>query len=338
MRRKTGKSRQKPTQDIVPPTLSDTRSTRADWVEWATLSSPDRNVSAVELRSLLDREDSIDALSDQREPDGDVLDAVLSQEGAVEESVQCEAAANETFDEIYARSVACGTGYPFDVQIESIQRRDDTQASVYVFMLLLSLLGAKTTDEHEDGTKLFEEVSAAALREYLRWRDGDEALVQTRVFGFPRRQTKDSFAAALDALCSKLGEGGGHKNRPDTNDQKDAALDVAVWRCFPDGRVGKHILFGQCATGRNWQGKLLELPDTDRWCRYYMNEGPAVLPLRVFLVPHAVDDKHWGKACYFGDLVFDRCRIAYCCRTLDTDLSTRVAEWNKRILQELSAA
>jgi len=205
-------------------------------------------------------------------------------------------------------------------------------------MLLLSLLSGRNESPLDGGTKLFEEVCAEALRGYLHWRNGDDALVRSVVFGFPRRETCDSFADALDRLCVDVGEGGSHRHRPDTNDQKDASLDVVAWRQFPDGRIGKHILFGQCATGRNWRGKLLELPDSCKWCNYFMAESPAVLPLRVFLVPHAVDDHDWCKACHFGDLVLDRCRIAYCCRHITQELARRVADWNRQMLRAQSNA
>jgi len=45
--------------------------------------------------------------------------------------------------------------------------------------------------------------------------------------------------------------------------QRDAKLDVVVWRPFPDGRAdgraGPVVGFGQCATGRGWAAKLHEL-------------------------------------------------------------------------------
>lgn len=322
-------------QFVAPPTMADSSATRADWVEWAVLSAQDRNISVAELSATLDKGDSVDGLIEPAMEEG--FDLSGDEGLQVEESVQCEAAADETFDELHARATACGDGgYPFDLSDEALRCRDNTIGSVYVFLLLMSLGEDTTTGTSERGTKLFEEISGAALRNYMDWRHGDDALVDTLVFGFPRRHTKDGFAPALDRLCLALGEGKGHKNRPDTSDQKDAALDVVAWKNFPDDRPGKHIVFGQCATGKNWRGKLLELPDTDRWCGYYLQERPSILPLRAFLVPHIVDDRHWCKACHFGDLVFDRCRIAYCCRHMNADLAGRVATWNETSLRVMA--
>jgi hypothetical protein len=333
-RRKRNAGGRKPGESGIPsPCLSDSRERLADWLELCALKDSDRNASFSDLVRDLDVSGSFDAspsLEDTLE-DEDVAGAEI----AIEEPVQhenknkCEAAAEGAFLEVSERFVACGDNgaYPFEVGDNYLEVRDETAQSVYVFLLLLSTFGHDAGPARGDGAKLFEEVSAQAAETYL----GGNRLACSKVFGFPRRLQPKDFGPALDDLCRAMGEGVGHRERPTSKDQKDAKLDVVAWRGFPDGRRGKLIAFGQCATGANWPDKLTELQPQD-WCRFWMQETPATLPIRLFFVPHRIEEQTWFHTCVHGGVLFERCRIAHLAQSSPADLVTRLTAWSRFVL------
>lgn len=208
-------------------------------------------------------------------------------------------------------------------------------------MALLSWFGEKVGPKGESGAKLFEEICARAIERYLGGDDrkrktGGQDSVRAHVFGFPRRLLPKGFAAAVDKLCAEIGEGSGHRKHSRVPNQKDGKLDIVAWRDFEDGRRGKLIAFGQCATGAKWREKYLELPPPAKWCGLWMRELPWVDPIRSFFVPHRIEyEAYWEEACSYGGILFDRCRIAQLTTQLDGDVADRLAGWSKYVLAML---
>ncbi|MCI0621320.1 MAG: hypothetical protein L0387_06585 [Acidobacteria bacterium] len=211
------------------------------------------------------------------------------------------------FTEAEYRVEACGgEKYPFLLQRNVLLNRDPDLASVYSFLLFLSIYGENAVDG-PDGAKLFEDVCAHAAAAYF---GGPNTAVETYVFGFPRRIEPKDFVGALRDLCLKLREGQTHEKFPGVKSMKDASLDIVAWKNFPDRRSSKLIAFGQCATGQNWWGKRYELQPID-WCRTWLLKTPQVIPLKMFCVPHPVSENEWAQLGYQAGVIFDRFRIAY---------------------------
>ena len=299
---------------IAPASASPER--HADWVELLALSKADHNGSLQDIVQELRRSGSVeDVESDEDEP---VLDI-----GSEKTQIIAEGA----FSEIEDRLSACGTDpalYPFEVTAQYIQERPrDEVSSVYQFLLLLSKFGKDAGPAAADGADLFERLSAVAALQYF---GGADRGVETYLFGFPRRVAPAGFKAALDDLCYRMGEGGGCRKRPTLKDQKDAKLDLAVWRRFEDRRHGQLIGFGQCATGENWPGKLTELQPTG-FCRMWMYDCPTVDPVRLFFVPFRVESATWDQVCINGGIPFDRCRITALTTGIDADLEGECHAW-----------
>jgi hypothetical protein len=114
--------------------------------------------------------------------------------------------------------------------------------------------------------------------------------------------------------------------------QRDAKLDVVVWRSFPDGRAGQVIGFGQCATGRSWPAKLHELQPR-AFANLWFREPLTVEPLRLFFVPFRVDRARWEEASFYGGMLFDRCRIAAHSDELETDVLDRCQVWSRHVIR-----
>lgn len=213
---------------------------------------------------------------------------------------QWETLAGQAFSELEARELAAPKGYPFTVGATLLEQRNDWRDFVpYVFCLLISYRVEKATPHSKlDPERLFEKLACEAARGYL----GGEALR----FGFPREELPKPFREAVNELCRRLGEGLGCQAKP-TRNKKDDGLDIVSWKPFADGRSGKIILFGQCATGEDWTGKMYECAAfEDIWIE---KPGPSPI-LRSVFIPHRVERDLWNDYVIKANLLFDRCRIA----------------------------
>src|SRR5262249_49084487 len=134
--------------------------------------------------------------------------------------------------------------------------------------------------------------------------------------------------------CTQVGEGQGCRvDRPSVRDQKDAKLDLIVWRPFSDARPGKLMGFGQCATGQDWMDKLTHL-QPQAFCGMWLLDTPAVPPVRLFFVPFRIEKHRWLEASMQGGVIFDRCRIAAHARRLGSDLLRECSAWTNHVLRE----
>ena len=309
------------TDSLTPPPASDPPESHADWVELLALSQRDGTASFEDVVEQLRRSGSFEDAFELEE-DETILDTG---------SEKSQRVAQDAFDEIDDRLHACGTdptSYPFGVEAQYIQERTAKDAgSVYEFLLLLSRFGKDAGPASTEAADLFERLSAAAALQYF---GGADRGAESYLFGFPRRVTKAGFKNALDDLCNQMGEGGGCKEHPTRKDQKDAKLDLAVWRRFEDRRLGQLIGFGQCATGKNWRGKLSELQPAD-FCSKWMYESPVVKPVRMFFVPFRIESARWDHVCIDGGIPFDRCRITALTATIDAKLEGECRAWAQSV-------
>lgn len=292
---------------------TDQATKHADWLELTALAAADRNCSLQDLVQVIRRSGTSDAVApeDQRLPQDD-RGSELSQ-----------AVAEAAFAEIEARDAGCGGAYPFRVIGQRIQASRATDRSIYVFLLLLANFGAKAGPAEINAFALFDDLAARAAQSYLH---GD-----SYVFAFPRRVAPRGFVKALEDLVLQMGEGQGNRRRPNSTKQKDAKLDIVSWRAFEDGRPGKVIAFGQCATGADWKTKLAELSPRAFYSQW-LAENPIIDPVRMFFMPFRVSEHDWMGVGYSAGVVFDRCRLAHHADTVDSGVQKQIAEWNRDVL------
>jgi len=313
------------------PAASDGAETLADWLELKALASSERLGSIQDLARQIARSGSVEAIFEQDASD-DEDDASFVDVGG-EKGM---AVAEDAFAEIEERLRACVSigrisTYPFSVSQGHIRPVGGAEGSLYAFLLMLSRFGAGRAVKGLNATQLFEDLAATSLQTYL---GGEDRYARSVVFGFPRRVLPTGFRRAVDNLCTKLGEGGGARSVPRSRDQKDASLDVVAWCEFADGREGKLIAFGQCATGGNWQGKLTELLPGN-FCKLWLRETLKVDPVRAFFVPFRIERLLWEEACVKGGLLFDRCRIASLSGGASVTLIAECAKWTSLTLKRL---
>jgi hypothetical protein len=254
----------------------------------------------------------------------------------VEEDVgaeKTEAAAEGAFSAIERRVKACGVGasrYPFEVGESSITAPEDPIGNLYVFLLLVSIVGVDVrAPQIEAPAILFEQIACQTAGRYF---GAPAAEVKTFRMGFPRRGTATGFRDALAELCTLLREGTGPSlQRPNIAAQKDAGLDVVVWRHFADERPGQLIGFGQCAAGNDWKDKLTQ-HDPKAFIDTWLAAPIVVPPVRFFFVPHQVDRDAWFWMARQAGLLFDRVRMVQYGQDLDPALMMGVSRWCSFVL------
>lgn len=260
----------------------------ADWLELSALVADDGNASAADLEKLMRQ--------------GSTFEGSATDGGAIDRHVL------DVFGILSQRVNLAEDAYPFVINGLKVEKRTDSKKFLpYLFCLCLSYF----KDEHPATPDikprlLFEQISAVALAGYL---GTDEALV----FGTGRLNTfsKPGFKAAIDELVTLIGEGGSFKNQP-TLSKKDDHVDVVAVKHFQDRLQSKLIIFGQCATGNNWQTKLSEL-DPDAFCRNWLTDSLASTPslTKSFFIPFTVAPGIWSYCCNYAGILFERLRLAH---------------------------
>ena len=250
----------------------------ADWLELTAIESADSNASAGDLERELKRLGQNEA--------SDLLGSV--------------------FIEVERREKAAGAdGYPFQRKSSSIQLKTEAKNyPAYVFCLALSYRRwMQRTNAPENPWLLFEELAHYSAKNYL----GGDAIL----FGTSNRlggKAHKRFEASVNELARKLGEGDCFRQQR-TFSAKDSKLDLVAWKGFPDSRPSQIILFGQCAGGANWTGKLNELIPEQFWDQW-MARGKVSAPLRSVFMPHRIfEHDEWEHHARGARLLFDRCRI-----------------------------
>lgn len=233
---------------------------------------------------------------------------------------------DEVMLEIEHRESACGSGYPFRLDLEGTVLRFDTdnnghRSIVYRYLLLSTRLNMKDDRIHSgiDGSLLLEEVSGQALKSYL-----GTTRARSFVFG---TASSDSFPTKVTALCRELREGTQFRALDDAvvraNDDK---LDAVAWVPFSDLLPGQLIIFGQCKTGSTWGGQVTQLqPET--FIKRWMRDPILVTPVRAFCISEAANRSRWSGTSLATGVLLDRCRLVDFCDNLPPDLLDKVSRW-----------
>jgi len=256
----------------------------ADWLELCALGSPDGNASSGDLETALKR--------------GSLLDEYGSE--AIQQT------AMEVFDELEERAKAAQIAYPFTINAPMIQVRDVwNEHPAYVFCLCLSYFGHKhKKGSRDEPRRWFEHLSRDAAQHYL----GGEALR----FGSPRLQAElpKSFKSAIGEVCRRLKEGEGYR-AGGLPQRKDDELDIIAWKPFPDELPGKLILFGNCASERDWEGSKKTQLSPEPFYSDWMIDPPKCQIIKSLFIPHRVERLRFIPLLKRAGIIFDRCRIAH---------------------------
>ena len=223
-------------------------------------------------------------------------------------SAEAKELSYEAFIELEKRKLYSGEAYPFNLKsahLLSVNRTKEAHLP-YLFCLFISYYGGNNKLNNVDPRLLFEELSGIAAKNYF---DG-----QVYIFGTSRKNKGQKiFAEAVNELASKIGEGVGIRNIR-TLSKKDDHVDLVAWKDFIDKRESKLVVFGQCATGKNWKDKLSELDAPAFWSQWLKESNVSPL-FRSFFIPFCLTDdengEEWKYCGRYGGIFFDRCRVSY---------------------------
>lgn len=290
----------------------------ADWLEMNALVGRSGQASLDDMRNAL----RIGAL-------GAKIDA-----SATEQPAQLEGIAAQVKSEIDDRVRRSRQGYPFKLRGSSLERTiqsDRIISSTYGFCLLLSWIPWE--EQRHAGhfpDRMFEELSCLAARHYV----GGKSVR----FGWPRHPSAlpGPFAKAVEKLSERIKEGTGYRADDSTGKERDASLDVVAWRPI-DERSGKLLLFGACATGRQWEDKLDEL-HPHHFCSTYFLKSNFPKPAKAFFTPRVISRRRWEGYSSRAGVLFDRCRVSQLIPKLPTIASHGdIQKWMELAIGQASA-
>ena len=161
------------------------------------------------------------------------------------------------------------------------------------------------------GTKLFEKISAHALRNFLD--------CEIYVLGFPEGKNLNEY---LDEISENVHEDRGTQAHPD---YKDDGVDVIGYKIFGDNRSGNMYVLLQCAAGVNWTTKH-SIP-VQRWTKYIdWYDSTIILSIST---TEFVTTRDWFKRVSTYGIVFDRSRIYnyLYSKDVDVELKTDTTTW-----------
>lgn len=242
--------------ELIAPSPRRSFSISADWLELLALIRGSNTATIADLTHTHDLLDD-NALGSENETgienDPDIVDE------------QLEKSLNAVAEELGHRQASLGDLYPFKVEFD--ERRfivtalpdvDDMNKigrDIYRSCLLISCIRSRLFDPGRVGVigdphvgRVFQIAATLAAAGYV---SGDAYW-----FGAPRPD-KMPLLDALAGLASAIGVGQARREPPEgeTRYAQDAGVDVVAWRDHSDRLPAKIILYGQCASGMNWEGK-----------------------------------------------------------------------------------
>lgn len=275
------------TSILVAPDLQRSYAISADWIELLALARQEGFATDSDILQ------PNDILEDRAAPlpEG-TADVVPDDPDIVDPGI--EPALDAIFEELDTRKRVLGEAYPFNLttgkrtlklSVASAseddiihQARGIYLACLYMSAVRSGLLNAKAGNIKADPVigNLFQICATIAAAGYVK---GDAYW-----FGHPRPD-ETSMLEAVTRLAELLNQGKVALQAPlgETRFAKDGGIDVVAWRDHHDGRPAKLILYGQCASGMNWDGKPVG-PKVHRMDGYYV-DTPSKWWLPALLTP-----------------------------------------------------
>jgi len=325
----------------LPPATSGVNNL-ADWVELELLFGGSASLSHADMLDVLKDEPGSDATDEEiaqleaaygEEVDDDVVAdhrsraRELSEEGLdrAEEIVEA------TWLELSFREQVVGESYPVRIEeglASAVGRWYDTATYAFLAMLAARVAYSLALGVNEPARR-FEDLVSLALKAYVGG--------QSVRFGWPhdRNEFPVDFKEAARELAHHLGERPGGMEAIGAN-AKDYALDVVAWRGFDDERRGQLVMLCQCATGKDWNQKMLS---ARAWENVISFAVAPTCSLAFPFVPSREDEQSplWLDVAIKGGIPFDRLRIASLLTdsAADEQLLVDVCTWVNYALKDL---
>ena len=276
-----------------------TRARSADWVELSVLiedrpMTNGRIVSAQRILSepaddieILDQDDLDDEFGIDYDNDPGVSDNVSEEKSDL------------ILEELESRARLLGELYPFSIVSRNsgwsleLKKRVPKEISAahkcYLACLLMTCARGELLNFDSSSTIVRDIGNAFQALAFINAAE----LIGGKAFwmGFPRPD-KTNMLEAVQKLSSMMGLGKAVDERPPavngSNSIKDGGVDLVAWRSFMDGRPSGIVLYGQVASGEDWQEKSI-LGNTRNF-KAFFKSPPAAHPLIALFVPRVAND------------------------------------------------
>lgn len=188
----------------------------------------------------------------------------------------------DMWDELALRQDELGNLYPFVLSRKGatgwqLTRREATTIeiavahSVYDSTLVMASFRHGHIRKQSQDDPLWKklEKQIAEHLQYLASHGAAMLLGEAYSFGWPR-PSKSRFRDAVVDAISCLGLGKVREEFPldSTGLEKDGTVDVIAWRAFKDRTYGALVLYGQVASGANWNSKPIYTYLEEKFLRY----------------------------------------------------------------------
>ena len=158
----------------------------------------------------------------------------------------------------------------------------------YYLCVYYSFSGAS---DGTNGTKLFENISAQALKNFLNG--------EVYALGFPEGKGLNTFLNEISKMCNET------RGLQANGSYKDDGVDVIGYKLFDDNRSANLYVLLQCAAGIHWKTKKkIEL---NRWTNYIIWYPESIIS-SISTVDY-VSQKEWDKQASTFGMLLDRVRI-----------------------------
>ncbi|MFK0082756.1 hypothetical protein [Glutamicibacter sp. NPDC090743] len=276
-----------------------TRARGADWVELSVLieGRPMTNGRIISAQRILSEPgDDLEIIDQDDLDDGIGID--FDNDPSVSDNVS-EEKCQLILEELESRSQLLGDLYPFSIVSKnsgwSLEMKERISPEIsgahkcYLACLLMTcarseLLNFDRTSSVVQGIgNAFQALAYISAAELL----GGKAFWM----GFPRPD-RSNMLDAVRNLSDQMGLGIPVDQRPpsvgSTNSVKDGGIDLIAWRTFKDGRPSGIVLYGQVASGDDWQEKSVN-GNIGKF-KAFFKSAPAAHPLIAIFIPRVAND------------------------------------------------
>lgn len=235
----------------------------------------------------------------------DIVDALCEDHIYDDQDLADEMISN-AWMELRRRAKCVGDGAAFLISGRRIKRQytswQDTPAHSFCLILSFAKWYKKWAEQfgsdYTEQGALFEELTKEALEKlFSGWNIHPTGWTRTRTNKLP---------AVVEDVANQLGEAKGKIEPWSSPTANEAGLDLLCYRPFPDNRVGVPVYLLQCASGRDWEGKL-HTPNLRIWTKIveFTTE-----PKKAFSTPFAfLEDEFRKNSNLVNGLLLDRYRL-----------------------------
>lgn len=243
-----------------------------DWIEFKALSNEFMTYKLSDLRSLSEE-----------------IDDVVDDDIAYQDNID-EVKLLEVFAEITLRQSSLAKAYPFLLSEKTYEltalETDSRTVGGWVYLYCLIISHAKSDEVLKVSIGL---TPQDKRRDYLQvaatYAAGAE-FGNAISFGFPRPEHKAIINAIDVVFTQRIKEGICLPEPKDgyLTDAKDAGIDVIAWKNSLDDLPGKHLMYGQVASGYNWEDKSI-IGDIPKFYNTFFYDTPGSPFISAMFIP-----------------------------------------------------